>query len=86
MPRVGMAQDLAAAGTELPAPMTAGRWASPAMSARYTAGEDPWPSTTATAGGRKEGQARPGARPRKNQLREERYDRNRTDTPRPSLG
>ena len=40
MPRVGMAQDLAAAGTELPALMTAGRWASPAMLARYTAGQE----------------------------------------------
>ena len=34
-PRVGMAQDLAANGTELPALMTAGRWSSPAMPARY---------------------------------------------------
>lgn len=38
-PRVGMAQDLAAAGTELPALMVAGRWASPAMPARYARGE-----------------------------------------------
>lgn len=36
-PRVGMAQDLAAAGVELPALMQAGRWSSPAMPARYTA-------------------------------------------------
>ena len=34
--RVGMAQDLAAAGVELPALMTAGRWRSPKMPARYT--------------------------------------------------
>ena len=37
--RVGMAQDLARAGTELPALMTAGRWQSPAMPARYTRAE-----------------------------------------------
>ena len=35
-PRVGMAIDLAAAGCELPALMTAGRWESPTMPARYT--------------------------------------------------
>ena len=35
-PRVGMAQDLAAYGTELPALMQAGRWRSPSMPARYT--------------------------------------------------
>ena len=35
-PRVGMAQDLAANGTELPALMEAGRWESPSMPARYT--------------------------------------------------
>lgn len=34
-PRVGMAQDLAADGTELPALMTAGGWQSPVMPARY---------------------------------------------------
>ena len=34
--RVGMAQDLAAAGVELPALMTAGRWKSSKMPARYT--------------------------------------------------
>ena len=38
-PRVGMAQDLSAAGCELPALMTAGRWESPSMPARYTRGE-----------------------------------------------
>ena len=37
--RVGMAQDLARTGTELPALMTAGRWQSPTMLARYTRGE-----------------------------------------------
>ena len=37
--RVGMAQDLARTGTELPALMTAGRWQSPTMPARYTRGE-----------------------------------------------
>ena len=35
-PRLGMAQDLAANGAELPALMEAGRWESPAMPARYT--------------------------------------------------
>ena len=35
-PRVGMAQDLAGSGAELPALMAAGRWESPAMPARYT--------------------------------------------------
>ena len=34
--RVGMAQDLAASGAELPALMVAGRWQSPQMPARYT--------------------------------------------------
>ena len=34
--RIGMAQELAAAGVELPALMTAGRWKSPKMPARYT--------------------------------------------------
>ena len=34
--RVGMAQDLAASGVELPALMTAGRWKSAKMPARYT--------------------------------------------------
>ena len=37
--RVGMAQDLARTGTELPALMTAGRWRSSTMPARYTRGE-----------------------------------------------
>ena len=37
--RVGMAQDLARTGTELPALATAGRWQSPTMPARYTRGE-----------------------------------------------
>ena len=37
--RVGMAQDLARTGTELPALMTAGRWHSPTMPARYTRAE-----------------------------------------------
>lgn len=35
-PRVGMAQDLASAGIELPALMNAGRWKSPQMPALYT--------------------------------------------------
>ena len=35
-PRVGMAQDLSAAGAELPELMTAGRWESPTMPAKYT--------------------------------------------------
>jgi site-specific recombinase XerD len=34
--RVGMAQDLAASGAELPELMQAGRWKSPTMPARYT--------------------------------------------------
>ena len=34
-PRIGMAQDLAATGAELPALMTAGRWKNPGMPARY---------------------------------------------------
>ena len=34
--RVGMAQDLSAAGFALPELMTAGRWKSPRMPARYT--------------------------------------------------
>ena len=34
--RVGMAQDLAASGVELPELMTAGRWKSSRMPARYT--------------------------------------------------
>ena len=38
-PRVGMAQDLSAAGAELPELMTAGRWDSPTMPARYTEGQ-----------------------------------------------
>ena len=38
-PRVGMAQDLARAGIELPGLMTAGRWRSPAMPAHYTRNE-----------------------------------------------
>ena len=37
--RVGMARDRAAYGVELPALMTAGRWTSPTMPARYTRGE-----------------------------------------------
>ena len=35
-PRVGMAQDLSEGGAEMPALMTAGRWTSEAMPARYT--------------------------------------------------
>ena len=35
-PRVGMVQDLSAAGAELPELMTTGRWDSPTMPARYT--------------------------------------------------
>lgn len=38
-PRVGMAQDLARAGIELPSLMTAGRWQSPMMPAHYTRNE-----------------------------------------------
>ncbi|WP_157986011.1 tyrosine-type recombinase/integrase, partial [Teichococcus vastitatis] len=34
--RVGMAQDLVAAGAELPAVMQAGRWSTPTMPARYS--------------------------------------------------
>ena len=39
-PRVGMAQDLAAAGTELPSLMVAGRWRSPRMPADYIRNEE----------------------------------------------
>ena len=39
--RVGMAQDLAASGVELPELMTADRWKNPLMPARYT--ERRWP-------------------------------------------
>ena len=35
-PRVGMAQDLSAAGAELPELMTADRWDSPTIPAKYT--------------------------------------------------
>jgi len=35
-PRIGMAQDLAAAGTEMPGLMLAGRWKTPEIAARYT--------------------------------------------------
>ena len=45
--RVGMAQDLVAAGAELPAVMQAGRWKSPAMPARYA--ERPLASRNAVA-------------------------------------
>ena len=49
-PRVGMAQDLSAAGAELPELMTAGRWDSPTMPAKYTeaqaAGRELWPGIT----------------------------------------
>ena len=38
-PRVGMARDLVRDGAELPALMTAGRWKTSAMPARYTAAE-----------------------------------------------
>ncbi len=38
-PRVGMAQDLARAGTELPRLMTAGRWRSPRVPAHYIRNE-----------------------------------------------
>ena len=38
-PRVGMAQGLSAAGAELPELMTAGRWDSPTMPAKYTEGQ-----------------------------------------------
>ena len=52
--RVGMAQDLAAAGVELPALMNAGRWKSPKMPARYTegqaAGRGRWPGITGKEG------------------------------------
>ena len=48
--QVGMAQDLSSAGFALPELMTAGRWKSPRMPARYTerqaAGRGRWPGTT----------------------------------------
>ena len=37
--RIGMARDLSAAGVELPALMTAGRWSSPTTPAWYTRNE-----------------------------------------------
>lgn len=37
--RIGMARDLSAAGVELPALMTAVRWSSPTMPARYSRNE-----------------------------------------------
>ena len=50
-----MARDLAAAGVELPALMTAGRWKTPKMPARYAerqaADRGRWPSTTKTVKG-----------------------------------
>ena len=39
-PRIGMAQDLVAAGMSLPDLMVAGRWKSPAMPAHYTRGQE----------------------------------------------
>ena len=52
--RVGMAQDLVKSGVELPALMTAGRWKSSKMPARYTNARRrigaQWPSTTRRAG------------------------------------
>ena len=51
---VGMAQDLAAAGVELPALMTAGRWKISKMPARYTEGRQRaggrWPGITRAGG------------------------------------
>ena len=48
--RVGMAQDLSSSGFSLSELMTAGRWKSPRMPARYTerqeAGRGRWPGTT----------------------------------------
>ena len=52
--RVGMAQDLAAGGAELPALMVAGQWQSPRMPARYTAAGVP------PVGGSRPGKASPG--------------------------
>ena len=52
--RVGMAQDLSASGVELPELMTAGRWKSSKMPARYTerqaAGRGRWPGITSEEG------------------------------------
>ena len=52
--RVGMAQDLAASGVELPELMTAGRWKSSRMPARYTSAKRRdgarWPGTTREGG------------------------------------
>ena len=39
--KVGMAQDLSAAGAELPALIQAGRWSTSAMPARYTEAQAP---------------------------------------------
>ena len=43
--RVGMAQDLVKSGVELPALMTAGRWKSSKMPARYTEKQAAGPGT-----------------------------------------
>ena len=55
--RVGMAQDLVAAGTELTDLQNAGRWQSPSMPVRYSRGQKArgpaaarWPGTTGSTG------------------------------------
>ena len=57
--RVGMAQDLAATGAELPELMTAGRWRTSAMVARYTAAQTAGRGAVARYYGRRNGAAHP---------------------------
>ena len=56
-PQVGMARDLARAGTELPSLMNAGRWRSPAMPAHYTRNESAGKGAVAQFHGCKRGPA-----------------------------
>ena len=58
--RIGMAQDLAAAGVELPALMSAGRWESPTMPARYVRNQEARRGAVARYYQMRE-EARPGA-------------------------
>ena len=57
--RVGMAQDLAATGAELPELMTAGRWRTSAMVARYTAAQSAGRGAVARYYGHRNGAAHP---------------------------
>ena len=59
--RVGMAQDLAKTGAELPVLMTAGRWKSSTMTARYTERQAADRGVVARYIGREPGEVKPGA-------------------------